>query len=192
MSGYPLKSVLELRRREEEAARAQLADATHKVAEAEAEAALRERRQREARARLEQAERELRAIVGDETPRRRAGGGSAAGASAAVPAGASSRTAESAAAGARFVTRRRSEWQRLQAEAASFRAGPLALARAAEEAARVQVVAARQAREAFQRHEARFVADRRRAADGREQEQLDEAAIAAIAVRRRRDPANRS
>lgn len=180
MSGYPLKSVLELRRREEEAAQARLADATHKVAAAATEAAIRERRHREAGQRLENAERDFRASM--------AGEGATPNGPGAGPAPAGAIHGEGAAAGARFLARRRAEWQRLRADAASFRAGALADARADEQAARVGYLGARQSREAFEKHEARFAAGQRRVVERREQDRLDEAAAVARSFRPRRDP----
>ncbi len=159
MSVYRLKSVLELRRREEEAAAAHAADATRERAAAEAEETRLAGETSAARALWENAR-----------------AGSAGGPDA---------TVSGAAAGerSRFVARRRDEFTRARAELAAFRSGRLAEARAAEATARDLHLAARQAREAFDKHEAKFQLGQRTIAQRREEETLEDVSRAARQTR---------
>jgi hypothetical protein len=189
MSGYPLRSVLELRRREEEAALARLADAMRERTKIENDGALKEIHVMEARARL-RAARGGGPINGGGPGE---GGGTAEGAAAgpaegaaeltggcpadpAVAPAAPAATGAAAAEQARFVARRRDELLRAEADLARFRSGSLLPARIVEQKARGAHLAARQAREAFSSHEARFLASAVNAKERREEEAGEEVA----------------
>ena len=167
MSGYPLRSVLELRRREEEAALERLADASRVRTEAETEEARRIEAVSAARQRYQLARRSDVAPVGG----------------ARATTGAEDRTAfasgAAAAEQARFIARRRDELAQAEGTLETFRSGPLTQARAAEETARKQHLDARQAREAFDKHEAKFHEAQRRATERREEDASDDIARAA-------------
>ncbi|MEP6652098.1 MAG: hypothetical protein ABJA82_02000 [Myxococcales bacterium] len=146
MTGYPLQSVLDLRRREEEAAMARLVNAAR------------------AREQAEQAEARLAAEV------QAAGERLAQAVTSALPTG--------VAAGARdaalFVERRRQEANRAGVRLAEFRAGPLADSRRSEASAREAHLAARRARETFEKHAAKHAAAVRVAGERREEQRLDD------------------
>lgn len=179
MSGYPLKSVADLRRREEEAAAARLADATRERAAAETEEARRVAEVSAARARWDSARGE-----GVEGSRDRARGKSLDDSQdrgdrqdrdwpvAAV-------SGATATDRSRFLARLRDELTRAETTLVAFRSGPLAGARVAEVTARDQHLAARQARDAFDKHEAKFRSGERKVAERREEETLEDVARAA-------------
>ena len=153
--------VLRLRRREEEEALGQLAEAGRVRADAEAEEALRV------------------AAVG--AARQRHDG-------ARIPAGAGAVSSGAVAVGqARFVARRRDELARAEARLDKWRSGALADARMAEETARQKHLEARRAREALHKHEARFDASERRVAGRREEDAADDVAQATRHARGVRD-----
>ncbi len=167
MSVYPLQSVLDLRRREEDAAAARLADATHARLEAERLDArwladLDAARQRLGRARSEAAG------LG---PLPSGQGRDRAGPAVVV-------SASIAGAAGLFLERRRQDHEEARARLATFRRGALARARAAEIAAREDHLAARRAREAFEKHAAKHEAAGRAAAARREEENQEDIARA--------------
>jgi flagellar biosynthesis chaperone FliJ len=156
MSGYPLEGVLELRRREEEDAAADLANAVRSREVTEREAAQKEAMLSAARVRWQAAH--------------DADGG------------------DTIVAQARFVARLHHDLQRSQDALAAFRTGPLADAHAVEQQMRDKHLAASQAREAFEKHEAKFRAAERCNEERREQESSEDAARAARHGERAIDP----
>ena len=148
MAEYPLKTLLALRRREEDVASEAWANALGARQQAEAEAA-----------RMED---ELRAI------QERLAAGRAADVLAAA------RSASEVTSAARFESRLRDELARATGLRESHRRGPLARACAAEESARQEVVERRRAREALETHDEQFRDAERRQAERRADEENDE------------------
>jgi hypothetical protein len=167
MSVYPLQSVLELRRREEDAAAARLADATHARLEAEQLDARWVADLAAAKQHLERARSEAAGL--GHLPSGH--GRDRAGQAFVVP-------ASTAAAAGLFVERRRQDHEGARARLATFRRGALARARAAEIAARDEHLTARRAREAFEKHAAKHEAAGRVAAARREDENQEDIARA--------------
>lgn len=145
---YPLKTLLGLRRREEEAATEAWAGAQRVRQQAETEAE-----------RLHDATRAIEARLSAEQEAARS---------------ASSRPASEVTGTAWFVERLREEHARAMALRDAHRRGPLARARAEEERARQDLVERRRAREALETHDEQFRAGERRAADRRADEDNDE------------------
>jgi hypothetical protein len=182
MSGYPLKAVLEQRRRDEEAAALRLTSAARQREEAEAQGLRKDAEVAAAGERLR------RAHAGAQNPSRAPGDSRAE--HVGEPGGErrfATSTGAEAAASARFVARLRDDLARAQAARAAFQAGPLREARDAEIGARGDHVAARQGREALDKHEARFQDSVRRAAERRHEDALEDAARAARHLRNARD-----
>jgi hypothetical protein len=152
MDGYPLKTLLALRRREEAAAEANWRAAQVAVKVAEAALDARNEAVAAARARL----REARAAE--------AGGVTGASSSAAT------------LSQSRFVARRRDELARAEADRSRFRAGPLGSARADERRARAAYAERCRARQAVEQHEGRYAAAVRREVDTREAAASDDVA----------------
>jgi flagellar biosynthesis chaperone FliJ len=146
MTQYPLHSVLELRRREEEGAAARLADAMQGRIAAEAEEQRMAAEVVAARARLSGAH-QFPTIL---------------------------ETAGSALTAARFTERLRHDLKAAEARLASHRAQTLAGARLREAAARDEHLAARRARRALEKHAARHAASVRQASERREEVAQDD------------------
>jgi flagellar biosynthesis chaperone FliJ len=156
MSRYPLMIVLELRKREEEAAAATLADATRELAAAQAEAEKLAARLAAARHRWQQArDQPLPAAEGSHD---------------------ATTTGLSAVEWERFGERRRAGLKAAEAAEIAFRNGSLAKARREEAAARAEHLAARQSREILDKHAAKFHASQRLIEERRESERLDDSA----------------
>ena len=163
MMGYPLQSVLDLRRRQQEAAALRLANATRVRTDAEAEFARR-------RAVLLEAKKRWATATSTD--------GGSAGRHVLVGARHAISTGTEQTARALFLARLQAEWIRRREELDTFKAGPLGAARAAETEARRLALATRQALAALAKHEAKFRAEARQASERREDESLDEAARA--------------
>lgn len=162
MTPYPLQSVLELRRREEEAAAARLVNATRRRAEAETEEA-------QLLAAVENARQNL--IGAQET----------------LPSNGSPAQARSASAAPAFVARRSDEWTLARQRLATFRSGALTEARQEEDSAAAQHLARWRAREALEKHAAKHTSGMRAARERREEEILEEIAGAAGRHRGKRE-----
>jgi len=153
MEGYPLKTLLELRRREEAAAEASWRAAQVAVKLAEAALDARDEAVAVARARL----REALAV--------QAGGVRGAASTAAT------------LSQSRFVARRRDELARAEANRSRFRSGPLGSARADERRARAAYAERCRARQAVEQHEGRYAAAVRRRVDAREEAASEDVAL---------------
>jgi len=147
---YPLKTLLDLRRREEDVANQAWAKARDAQEQAQAEAARLASRAHGIAERL---------AVAREAPMAKL-----------TP----SVSAAEASAAARFQARLCDELARATALHETHRRGPLARACAHEECARQELVERRLAREALEIHEEQFREDRRREADQRADEDNDE------------------
>jgi hypothetical protein len=182
MSVYPLKAVLEQRRRDEDAAARRLTTAARERERVEAQGVRKDAEVRAAEERL------LSARAGTQNP-----GPAPVDSSPQLveQPGGERRLARStgaeAAADARFVARLRDDLARAQAARAAFQAGPLREARDAETGARGDHLAARQGREALDKHEARFRDGVRRATERRDEDTLEDAARAVRHLRNARD-----
>ena len=152
---YPLKTLLGLRRREEDLAEQAWAKATQARREAEAEA--------EERAVVVRA---LAERLGAARAAQRFGGKS--GPSSEVA------TASEVVAVARFEARLRDELARATALRDAHARGTLATARVTEERAQAELLAKRRAREALATHEGRFAAEERRESERRADDENDE------------------
>ncbi|MES1172445.1 MAG: hypothetical protein ABUL77_04335 [Bacteroidota bacterium] len=162
MSAYPLKPVLDQRRRAERAAAAAAVDATRALQAGEQEEARRSRDAGEARGRWEQA-----AARATRAP----GGGHGHGEPPPMP-------GEDLAAWGRFTARLRTEWKRAEASLGAYRAEILAPLRAAERAARDSALAAHQAVRALETHEAAVAEVAHRETERRADEAEEESARA--------------
>ena len=157
-----MQSVLELRRRQEEAAAERLVNATRRRAQAETEEA------------------QLLAVV--EAARQELVYAQAALASSASPA-----QARSASAVAGFVARRTDECTMARRRLASFRAGALTEARREEDAAAAYHLARWRVREALEKHAAKHASEMRAARERREEEIQEEIAGATSRHRGKRE-----
>ena len=146
---YPLKTLLGLRRREEEAAERTWAKALSARRDAEAEAEVCTTAVRRAAERLVAAAAEV-------SPEGR------------------SRSASEVAAAARFLARLRAEMARTAARRDAHERGALATARAAEAHAQADLLEKRRSREALETHEARFAVEERRESERRADDENDE------------------
>jgi hypothetical protein len=147
---YPLKTLLDLRRREEDAAKEAWAKALGAQEQAQAEATRLASRAGGIARRLAVAREADMAKL--------------------IP----SLSAAEATTAVRFQARLREELARATALHETYRRGPLARARAQEERARQELVERRLARAALETHEEQFREDRRREADQRADEDNDE------------------
>lgn len=164
MSGYPLRAVWELRRREEKVALERLAQASRAREEAETDEARRIAEVRAARQRHALALRIDEAAFGPDREN--------TGAVTRRPSASGAATAEQA----RYVARRHSEVVQAEAMLDAFRSGLLAEAHRTEDDARKEHLVARRAREAFDKHQAKFQQTERRATERREDEASDDIA----------------
>jgi hypothetical protein len=157
MNPTPLQTLIELRRREEDDARAAWIAAHGQLAAAETEAARLDGRAAEARAHLDEARRRQVSAVRGPAP--------------AV-------SAASADLEARFLGRLRDTAVGAVRSAARYRSGPLAGARAQERTTAAIHDEKRRAREAAERHEAGLAAEREREGERRAEDARDDVARA--------------